>query len=141
MRRSVHVVSVALWAAGCVTARQEQLTLQPTGGVRAEDYNEILKRWTRDDEVYDGLDSKLFVSATFHSPEFRRAFAMRHTDVYGQGSEEAGRLLLTSPEAEEHLEFFFSASTSSPQWNDFDKENSIWRVTLEGEGNEKVDGK
>jgi hypothetical protein len=124
---------------GCATP--VPLTLTPTREIKASDYDDVLQRWTRRDDVYDGLDSKLFVHATFHSPEFRRAFALRHTDVYGPGSEEASRLLLTSPEAEEQLEFFFSASTSSPPWNDFDRQDSIWRVTLEGDDHERVDGK
>ncbi|MCK6551294.1 hypothetical protein L6R52_35995 [Myxococcota bacterium] len=140
MRSTTGAVAVLALLGACAT-EQYPLTLQPTRDVRADDYERVLERWTRKDEVYDGLDSKLFVWVTFHSPEFRRAFLLRHVDVYGPGSEEASRLLLTSPEAEEHLEFFFSASTGSPTWNDFDKESSIWRVTLEGEDHERVDGK
>src|SRR5256885_11940883 len=74
------------------------------------------------------------------SPEFRRVFSLRHTEVYGPGSEETA-VLITNAEAEEQLEFFISASTSSPQWNDFDRDNSIWRVTLESEDHERVDCK
>jgi hypothetical protein len=133
-------VFVGLLTIACAST-PEPLSLQPTKEVQAEDYEEVLGRWTRKDEVYDGLDSKLFVFVTFHSPEFRRAFLLRHTDVYGKGSEEASRLMLTSPEAEENLEFFFSASTASPQWNDFNQPDSIWRITLEGEDGERVDGK
>jgi hypothetical protein len=127
-------------AFACAGETPSTLSLQPNREVTAEDYDDVLKRWTRHDTVYQGLDSKLFVHATFMSPEFRRAFALRHTEVYGPGSEETA-VLITNPEAEEQLEFFFSASTSSPQWNDFDKENSIWRVTVEGDDHERVDGK
>jgi hypothetical protein len=134
-------VVVILGLAGCAGSAAVPVALTPTHEIKASEYEEVLRRWTRGDEVYDGLESKLFVHATFHSPEFRRAFALRHTDVYGPGSEEASRLLLTSPEAEEQLEFFFSASTSSPGWNDFDRPDSIWRVTLEGDDHERVDGK
>jgi hypothetical protein len=134
-------IAIALWMLGaCAGESNVPLSLQPNHEVTAEDYDDILRRWTRHDTVYDGLDSKLFVHATFMSPEFRRVFALRHTEVYGPGSEETA-VLITNPEAEEQLEFFFSASTSSPNWNDFDKENSIWRVTLENEEHERVDGK
>lgn len=138
VRRAALLLFFAL--CGCATPH-EPLTLQPTGELHAEDYEEVLAKWTRKDEVYDGLDSKLFIFVTFHSPEFRRAFLLRHTDVYGKGSEEASRLTLTSPEAEENLEFFFSASTSSQAWNDFAQPDSIWRITLEGDDGERVDGK
>jgi hypothetical protein len=121
--------------------QQAPVSLQPQGELTADDYEDVLARWTRKDEVYDGLDSKLFVFATFHSPEFRKAFLLRHTSVYGKGSEEASRVMLTSGDSEESLELFFSASTSSAQWNDFDEGDSIWRITLEGDEGEKVDGK
>jgi hypothetical protein len=139
----VRRAAIALWVLGgaCASAPKEPLMLQPAHEFDADDYERVLERWTRKDEVYDGLDSKLFVFATFHSPEFRRAFLLRHTDVYGKGSEEASRLMLTTPEAEEHLEFFFSASTASPQWNDFAQKDSIWRITVEGDEGERVDGK
>ncbi len=105
-----------------------------------DDYRRILNRWTRSDEVYDYLNSILFVHATFHAPEFRRAFSVRHPDVYGPGSEQAGRLMLTRPGAENLHEFFLSVSTSDPRWNDLDEKDSIWRVTLERVGQTPVVG-
>lgn len=140
----ILISMIALSAAGIACAAAEHpsvLTLQPTREITAADYTNVLRAWTRKDEIYNRLDSKLFVWATFHSSEFRRAFGLRYTDVYGPGSEEASRLLLTNPEAEELLEFFFSASTARPQLNDFDRETTIWRITLEGDDYEPVDGK
>ncbi len=125
---------------GCRVMAKAPLTLQPRRELKASDYNGVLSRWTRSDKVYDTLDSILFVWATFHSPEFRRAFLVRHPNVYGPGSEEASRLLLTRPDAELFHEFFVSVSTAVPSWNDLDRENSIWRVTLEGDGVQAVQG-
>ena len=42
---------------------------------------------------------------------------------------------------DEAIEFFFSAATNDHRWNDFDEDDSIWRVTLTGDGGEPVDGK
>ncbi len=137
-RSAMFVLCLALLSCA---GQQAPVSLQPQGELTADDYEDVLARWTRKDEVYDGLDSKLFVFATFHSPEFRKAFLLRHTSVYGKGSEEASRVMLTSGDSEESLELFFSASTSSAQWNDFDEGDSIWRITLEGDEGEKVDGK
>lgn len=124
----------------CAHEQGEVLSLQPRRDLDASDYASVLGAWTREEEIYDKLDSILFVSSTFYSPEFRRAFLLRHPDVYGPGSEEASRLLLTSPDAEVFHEFFFSAATSDMRWNDFDKKASIWRVTLQSGDSERVDG-
>ena len=116
------------------------LSLQPRGTATADNYDEVLTDWTREERVYDGLESKLFVHATFHSPEFRKTFLLRHPDVYGRGSETARRLALTLPDAVEEIEFFFSAFTTDIKWNDFDQDDSIWRVVLKGDDSEPVDG-
>jgi len=128
-----------LCIAGCVAPRAI-LSLQPRSTIGSDDYERILDDWTREDRLYDGLDSKLFVHSTFHSPEFRKTFLLRHPDVYGRGSETARRLALTLPDGVEEIEFFFSAFTSDVKWNDFDQEDSIWRVVLKGDETEPVDG-
>ncbi len=134
-------LALALSAAvGACKGQTPLVSLQPSPDLSVEDYEDVLGRWTRKDKVYDKLESKLFVHATFHSPEFRRAFLLRHPEVYGRGSEVARMLALTAPEADEALEFFVSAFTTDMRWNDFDEEDSIWRVTLIGESGEPVDG-
>jgi hypothetical protein len=130
-------------AASCATGNdyQGQVSLEPTQVITAADYDEVLKRWTRHAKVYDKLDTKLFCYATFHSPEFRKAFLLHHEHIYGRGSDEARRLSLAQEGAEENLEFFFSAYTPDPHWNDFDSSSSIWQITLEGDDpNARVEG-
>ncbi|MEE2902921.1 MAG: hypothetical protein VYC39_11355 [Myxococcota bacterium] len=125
--------------AGCAHT-DPALSLQPRTSMKASDYEKVLEDWTREDRLYDGLESKLFVHATFHSPEFRKTFLLRHPDVYGRGSETARRLALTLPDAGEDIEFFFSAFTTDIRWNDFDQVDSIWRVELKSNHSESVDG-
>lgn len=133
------VASLALVLIGC--ASPDPLALKPRSGLTADDYGEVLDQWTRHDEVYDALESVMFVHATFHSPEFRKVFLLRFPDVYGPGSDEARRLALTDPSAELFHEFFVSASTSDIRWNDFAKgDESIWRISLVGEDGESVAG-
>lgn len=135
------LATVVLGVLGACAAPQKPISLVARDDIKPEDYDVILDQWTREDRVYQGLESKLFVFSTFHSPEFRKVFLLRHPDVYGPGSEVARRLALTAPEADEAIEFFFSASTTDAKWNDFEKENSIWRVTLTGDDGHPVDGK
>jgi hypothetical protein len=124
---------------GCSSVESRSFPLTPTGNITADDYEDVLEQWTRRDEVYDKLYSVAFLHATYHSPAFRRAFLVRHPNVYGPGSEEASRLMLTRPEAENFHEFFVSVSTSNPKWNDLNRDDSIWQVTLTSDGGEPVD--
>ena len=135
----IGALLVASWTAGCRGRSSTPLSLVPVGDLRADDYEWALDRWTRSDEIYQQLDSVAFMHATYHAPEFRKAFGLRHTDVYGPGSEEASRLLLTRPDAESAHEFFLSVATTETRWNDFDRPDSIWRVTLQGDDREPVD--
>ncbi len=134
MKRALLVTGLLLGCAG-----PERMSLQPRAGLTPDDYEDVLDDWTRHDELYDKLDSIMFVFATFHSPEFRKAFLLRHADVYGPGSEMAEHLTLSDPEAEHFLEFFVSSSTGRVEWNDLDKnKDSIWRVTLVGDDEQDV---
>lgn len=131
---------VLLLALAC-SGPQAPLRLQPQENVSAEDYDRMLDRWTRRDEVFDGLFSIIFVHASFHSPELRRAFLEKFPESYGRGSDEARRLTLADPSAESHWEFFLAASTAKPRWNDLAREDSIWRVTLRADDGPVVDAK
>lgn len=126
---------------GCATPEDRAHPLTSTVPLTPGDYDEVLHDWTRHDEVYDVLYRIAFFHVTYHSPAFRRAFLVRHPDVYGPGSEEASRLLLTSEHSEEFIEFFLSASTANQRWNDLNRTDSIWRITLKSDDGEAVDGK
>lgn len=126
---------------GCTTPSDRAHSLSAAQKLTPDDYGGVLSDWTRHDEVYDVLYRIAFFHVTYHSPAFRRAFLVRHPDVYGPGSEEAGRLMLTTPESEDYLEFFVAASTANQRWNDFNRADSIWRITLRSDDGEPVDGK
>ena len=138
VRRLIFAGALLAFAAGCAGPRPLVLNSNRTLG--GDDYEEVLESWTRSDEIYHDLDSVLFSHATFHSSELRRAFGLRHPNVYGPGSEEAARLALTRMDAEQSHEFFLSAATGDPSWNDFDRPDSIWRVTLQTDESQPVDG-
>lgn len=103
----------------------------PSQPFEAKDYLSVLKTWTRSTKVYGSLDTKLFVDATLHSPEFRRVFALAFPDIYGQGGEVTRRELVDlSGGIEQYVNFFISAYTAETKWNDFNQPDSIWRLTL-----------
>jgi hypothetical protein len=105
----------------------------PSQPVTAADYDTILKTWTRSTRIYDGLDTKAFITATFHAPEFRRVFALAFPDIYGHGGDVTRRELVDLTEdVEQYLNFFVALYTPDRKWNDLAKNDSIWRLSLTG---------
>lgn len=101
-----------------------------------------LKTWTRSAKIYQQLDDKLFISATYHAPAFRRAFAVAFPDIYGHGGKITRRELVDlTGGIEQHHNFFVSVYTPDKRWNDIARDDSIWRLSLysrdpRGAGNE-----
>ena len=103
----------------------------PAQTLKAEDYPDVLKTWTRSAKVYAVLEDKLFVTATFHSPEFRRVFPIAFPEIYGQGGEITRRELVDlTGDVESYFNFFLAVYTPVSKWNDLDRKDSIWRLTL-----------
>ncbi|MEZ4270136.1 MAG: hypothetical protein R3C68_01465 [Myxococcota bacterium] len=96
-----------------------------------DNYRDVLRTWTRQGRIYQNLESKLFANATFHSPELRRAFAASFPEIYGHGGDVTRRELVELGDGVEQFHtFFLSAYTAERKWNDFNKPDSIWRLTL-----------
>lgn len=90
-----------------------------------------LNTWTRHDKVYQVLDNKLFVSATYHAPDFRHAFGIAFPDIYGHGGKITRRELTDmTGGVEQHHNFLVAAYTPYVRWNDFARDDSIWRISL-----------
>lgn len=97
-----------------------------------EAYLRVLNAWTRGVKVYEGLETKLYASATFKSPVFRDAYIERYAK--GNQLDESYANALKEREAEQaekFNEFFFTAYTPVDKWNDFEDTDSIWKVYLE----------
>jgi len=99
-----------------------------------EQYEAMVDRWTRDSEVLDwgaGFESRLTVSATYFSKEFRRAYLSRLTTVASIPQAERDRMFGASLRAAdvEH-EFFVALAPQQPRWGDLDRATSAWRVRL-----------
>ena len=132
LRYVLIVFGIALFAvSACAPKLRPASLFGPTQPFEAKDYSSVLKTWTRSTKVYGSLDTKLFIDATLHSPEFRRVFALAFPDIYGQGGEVTRRELVDlSGGIEQYVNFFISAYTAETKWNDFNQPDSIWRLTL-----------
>jgi hypothetical protein len=102
--------------------------------VAADQYESVLDRWTREREVLDwggGIESRLAVTATFYSKEFRRAYVARFTTAASTPEDERARMLTTSlGAADVEHEFFVALAPQSPRWGDLDRPSTAWRVRL-----------
>jgi hypothetical protein len=127
--------------AGCASSPPKaSLFGPPSRKIAAEDYKDVLRIWTRSYKIYQGLENKLFASATFHAPEFRRAFAIAFPEIYGHGGEITRRELVElTGDVEQFHTFFLTAYTPERGWNDFAKQDSIWRINLIGSDEVAVD--
>lgn len=106
----------------------------PGRNVPPEQYESMVDRWTRDSEVLDwgaGLESRLVVTATYFSKEFRRAYLSRLTTAASTPQNERDRMFSASLRAAdvEH-EFFVALVPQQPRWGDLDRATSAWRVRL-----------
>jgi hypothetical protein len=107
-------------------------SLRPTGTVTAKDYDHVLGDWTRRDSVYALFEHKMNVTATFITPPLRRAFQARFPEIYGYGGSVTRKELVDlSQKTEETLNFFVAIYTPEDKWNDLNKPDSIWHVTLQ----------
>lgn len=101
-------------------------------GVVKPEYSEALSKWTRSARIYQGLEAKLYMSATYKGPAFREAYIDRYVESYQLDDAYREALLGREMEqADKYNEFFFTAYTPVEAWNDFDQEGSVWRLYLE----------
>ena len=127
-------MALMLCVCACAAAPRRGVLHGPGRVLEPKDYQMVLKTWTRSAKIYQGLDSKMFFTATFHSPEFRRVFALAFPEIYGHGGNITRRELVDlTHDIEQYLTFFVSAYTADRKWNDLAKPDSIWRLSLEGD--------
>lgn len=98
---------------------------------RSEDYPAVYERWTRHEKVTRNLESALEVWATYKSRDYREAFVAHYAEAYALNDAERERLRQTQLEAASTTyEFVVTAQSANYRWNDLEKKNSPWRVSL-----------
>lgn len=104
----------------------------PRGEAPGPDYSETLARWTRSEQVYEGLEPRLTIKATYKNRSFRYAYIERYVDDYRLSSRYREDMREKALEASElYNEFLMATHTPVDRWNDFDKTDSIWKLYLE----------
>ena len=105
----------------------------------AKDYFVTLNKWTKSKKVYDNLETKLYVYATYKSWGLREAYVDEYARRYMLDDSQKASILKSEKELDERInEFFLSVYTPELKWNDFDKKDSIWSIYLEDEKGDRV---
>jgi hypothetical protein len=119
-------------ASGCASSKPKLVDFSETPrDYRSKDYPDVYQRWTRHELVLHEVDVALDVWATLKSWDFREAFIEHYADIYSIS--DADRLALRSSELQQvhnGYEFHVAAQSASSRWNDLEKPNSAWRVSL-----------
>lgn len=140
MRRGAFLFLVAI-GLGPIACSTPKVSLGE--GVReytANDYPQVLKRWTRTERLIDlsELDDLLTATATYESWDFRWAYVVRYAQDYRLTVEQR-RALLDKTLAETHAQhsFYVSIYGTKWRWTDLSKPGSSWVVRLiDDKGNE-----
>jgi len=131
----------ALALAACATARIPRVGTEPPPAEADQAlesaYQQTLERYTRSQAVYDYLDTRLFVHATWESTPFMEARVKRFGRFRAMPPEEERAAM----EAERQrlrdvTEFHLAVHANDPKMDDFDRPGSMWRIALVVDGRE-----
>lgn len=103
----------------------------PSHRFHSSDYEQVYQRWTRHETVLHETDTALEAWATYRSSEFREAFVARYADAYQLDANETDRLRQAQHDAGTvSYDFILTTQSNNYKWNDLEKKNSPWRVSL-----------
>lgn len=123
--------AIAATLPGCPRNYAGPVQYSATREYAAEDYEQALERWTRRAEVYDQFQSLAFVTATFKSPDFRKAYTAAYAKIMDLSMMEAGRAWAEEQAAAAaYHEIALVVYTTDRKWNDLDASPSIWKIRL-----------
>jgi hypothetical protein len=147
VRRAGRVVAaLSCWAmaaaaTACTAPRPVYVDFSETArDYRSRDYPEVYQRWTRHGLARLDVDAALEAWATFKSWDYREAYIEHYAAIYSLSDTEKSTLRASQLEMfRGRYEFHITAQSSNYKWNDLEKRNSPWRITLvDGLGHELV---
>jgi hypothetical protein len=125
-------LAVALAFCACATPIPTHVDFsEAQRNFRPEDYNFVLRVWTRHSKVISDVGTVIEAWSLYKSWEFRQAYVEHYAKVYNLTDAERAALLKSQLEASrEAYEFHVAVQTTNYKWNDLNKDTSPWRVAL-----------
>jgi hypothetical protein len=98
----------------------------------ADSYSRVFDNYTEEKQVHSEFEPVMTAYITYWSPELQKAYTREMARQY-QLTDAAEKKIAEDQklEDENYFVFILSASTREPEWNDFEKKNSMWRVFIE----------
>lgn len=97
----------------------------------APEYDPVLARYTRNVRVYDGVERILIATGVVETNEFLKARFLEDARIHDRKPEEAPPLESIYRETHDGTTVVLFFDATLPDWEDLDKPDTIWRVTLE----------
>jgi len=97
----------------------------------SKEYLNVLNLWTRDETVYSQFETRVHIVATYKNREFNKAYISEYSRIHSLTEPERGeREQVLTDISSDFTEFLFYAYTPEKEPNDFDRQNSIWKIFL-----------
>ncbi len=97
----------------------------------AQNYSSVLQQHTRSNQIYDGLNTRVQVSATYYSASWRRAWIARQIDALKLNHQEQTSLFAEQQDAHrQYHQFFLALYAENRKWKNLDDKKTIWQVSL-----------
>lgn len=119
-------------AAGCATARAPAVDFSDsTKHYRSDDYLPVHDAWTRHAKLVHDVGTVMEIWATFKSWDFRQAYIAKYAKAYDLPEGERETLAKGQQDAARSVyEVHVVAQSTTDKWNDLERRNSPWRLTL-----------
>jgi hypothetical protein len=141
MMRGPTLALVLAVVAGCGESAPKMVDFSETPrDYRPKDYQNVYEQWTRHAVIRRAVDFDIALEAwvTLKSWDFREAYVERYAAVYSLSETDRNALRAAQLAAfQGAFEFQVTAQSTDYRWNDLEKKNSAWRITLvDGLGHE-----
>jgi hypothetical protein len=116
---------------GCAEASPKPVSFSDaTHDYRPTDYLSVYENWTRHARLVH-LDAGTVIEAwaTYKSWDFRQAYVAYYASIY-EDSDRAALMRSQLEASRASCEFHVAVQTTTDKWNDLERKNTPWRVTL-----------
>ena len=134
MTARIVVAFALLVLAGCSHVRVPRIGDPPPvadDNVKEAAWVEMVTKYSDRAQIYDGLDTRLFVGGTWQAPAFVDARVTRVAEFQMASAETLASMLDAERlRLKDVSEVFLGMHVNDPRHDDFDRLNTIWRITL-----------
>jgi hypothetical protein len=132
LRKSVAAAAPLLAAALSLGCRSLPF---PEPNLEGE-YGGVLRTWTREQAVYEGLETRAFAQVIYLAPPLVDAQASMVSRLRAEPPPARARTLERMRRETATPTFFVVMRTPDRNWNDLEAKNSVWRVAVDFGGGE-----